>query len=56
MEMDEITVIYKAQKHLQQRLQTIGDTMIGGGVDNMEKYKYLLGQAHAIQITLQENL
>ena len=52
--MDEITVIYKAQKHLQQRLQTIGDTMIGGGVDNMEKYKYLLGQAHAIQITLQE--
>jgi hypothetical protein len=54
MEMDEITVIYKAQKHLQQRLQTIGDTMIGGGVDNMEKYKYLLGQAHAIQITLQE--
>jgi DNA-binding protein YbaB len=28
--------------------------MIGGGVDNMEKYKYLLGQAHAIQITLQE--
>jgi hypothetical protein len=28
--------------------------MIGGGVDNMEKYKYLLGQAHAIQLTLQE--
>ncbi len=21
--------------------------MIGGGIDNMEKYKYLLGQAHA---------
>jgi hypothetical protein len=21
--------------------------MIGGGVDNMEKYKYMLGQAHA---------
>ena len=28
--------------------------MIGGGIDNMEKYKYLLGQAHAIQLTLQE--
>ena len=23
--------------------------MIGGGVDNMEKYKYMLGQAHAYQ-------
>ena len=28
--------------------------MITGGVDNMEKYKYMLGQAHAYQITLQE--
>jgi hypothetical protein len=28
--------------------------MISGGVDNMEKYKYMLGQAHAYQITLQE--
>jgi hypothetical protein len=54
MAIDPITVIYKTQKNLQERLQTIGDTMIGGGVDNMEKYKYLLGQAHAIQITLQE--
>jgi len=54
MAVDPITVIYKTQKNLQERLQTIGDTMIGGGVDNMEKYKYLLGQAHAIQITLQE--
>ena len=25
--------------------------MITGGVDNMEKYKYLLGQAQAYQIT-----
>jgi len=21
--------------------------MIGGGIDNMEKYKYMMGQAHA---------
>jgi hypothetical protein len=28
--------------------------MMGGGVDNMEKYKYLLGQAHAYSIILQE--
>ena len=28
--------------------------MIGGGVDNMEKYQYMLGQARAHQYTLQE--
>ena len=28
--------------------------MITGGVDNMEKYKYLLGQAQAYQIIKQE--
>jgi len=52
--MDPINVIYKLQKRLKDQLQNIGDTMISGGVDNMEKYKYLLGQAHAVQITLQE--
>ena len=28
--------------------------MIAGGVDNMEKYKYMLGQAFAYQVVLQE--
>jgi hypothetical protein len=28
--------------------------MIAGGVDNMEKYKYMLGQAHAYQYISQE--
>jgi len=52
--MDEITVISKTQRALQQRLQDIGDAILTGGVDNMEKYKYLVGQAHAIQLTLQD--
>ena len=52
--MDEITVISKTQKALQQRLQDIGDALLVGGVDNMEKYRYLVGQAHAIQLTLQD--
>ena len=47
--MDEITVISKTQKSLRERLQQIGDAILAGGVDNMEKYKYLVGQAHAIQ-------
>lgn len=52
--MDEINIIYKIQKRLQATLQQIGDVMISGGVDNMEKYKYLLGQAQAYQLILQE--
>ncbi len=53
--MDELVLINKVQKRLKENLQTIGDSMISGtGVDNYEKYKYLLGQAHAIQLTLQE--
>jgi len=52
--MDEINIIIKTQKSLQERLQQIGDAILAGGVDNMEKYKYLVGQAHAIQLTLQD--
>ena len=52
--MDEINVISKTQKSLKERLQQIGDAILAGGVDNMEKYKYLVGLAHAIQLTLQD--
>ena len=53
--MDELSIIYKIQKRLKENLQTIGDAMLTGtAVDNLEKYKYLLGQAHAVQLTLQE--
>ncbi len=44
---DPVTIIDKIQKYLKESYQGLGDTMIGGGVDNMEKYKYMLGQAHA---------
>ena len=27
---------------------------MSGGVDSMEKYKYMLGQAHAYQLIIQE--
>ena len=39
---------------LQDNLQRVGDTMISGGIDNMEKYQYMLGQARAYQYMLQE--
>jgi len=52
--MDPLVVVAKLQKVLQQNLQRIGDTMITGGVDNMEKYQYMLGQVRAYQYALQE--
>ena len=52
--MDPLVVVAKLQKILQENLQRIGDTMISGGVDNMEKYNYMLGQARAYQYALQE--
>ena len=47
--LDELNLITKIQKQLKESYQRIGDSMVSGGVDNMEKYKYMLGQAHAYQ-------
>jgi hypothetical protein len=44
---EETVVIHKVQKHLKESYQDIADAMIGGAIDNMEKYKYMMGQAHA---------
>ena len=52
--LTEEQVIEKLKKRINATLQQIGDSMITGGVDNMEKYKYMLGQAHAYQLIIQE--
>ena len=52
--MDPLVIVAKLQKILQDNLQRIGDLMISGGIDNMEKYQYMLGQARTYQYLLQE--
>ena len=52
--MDDLVLIDKLKKRINATLQQIGDSMMTGGVDSMEKYKYMLGQAHAYQIVIQE--
>ena len=52
--MDPLVVVAKLQKIMRENLQRVGDAMISGGVDNMEKYKYMLGQANTYQFILQE--
>ena len=52
--MHDIELITKIQRQLKDLYQNIGDSMVSGTVDNMEKYKYMLGQAHAYQYISQE--
>ena len=52
--MDPLVIVSKIQQMMRNNLQTLGDTMISGGVDNMEKYQYMLGQARTYQYLLQE--
>ena len=47
MLLDELEVISKLQKRLKDAYQAIGNNIMAGGIDNMEKYKYMMGQAHA---------
>jgi hypothetical protein len=52
--IDPITIVYKIQRMLKEGINQIQETYTSGSVDNMEKYKYLLGKAHALQIIQQE--
>ena len=51
---EELIVISKVKKLLKDNIQSIGQVMMSGGIDNMEKYRYLMGQAHAYQKIDQE--
>ena len=52
--MDPLVIVAKLQKIIRDNLQRIGDAMISGGVENMEKYQYMLGQVRTYQYMLQE--
>ena len=54
MQSDELIVINRIQKTLKERYHNIGESMMSRTVDNMEKYKYMLGQAHTCLKILQE--
>ena len=52
--MDEMTFIDKIRKIVKMRHDDIVSAMASGGVDNMEKYQYMLGQIRTYQYLLQE--
>ncbi len=47
-------VIYKLRRALDSRIKTLAISVTSGGVDNMETYKYIIGQINALEATKQE--
>ena len=52
--MEIENVIYKLQRSLQKRLEMLSLNVTSGGVDNMETYKYTIGQINALESVKQE--
>jgi hypothetical protein len=52
--MDELTFIEKIRRIVKMRHDDIVGAMASGGVDNMEKYQYMLGQIRTYQYLNQE--
>ena len=52
--MDGLFIVAKIQKVIKENMQSVVDTICGGGVDNMEKYNYMLGQIKTNQLLQQE--
>ena len=52
--MDEMTFIEKIRKVIKMRHDDVVSAMASGGVDNMEKYQYMLGQIRTYQYLSQE--
>ena len=47
-------VVYKLQKELERKIQSLSISVTSGGVDNMETYKYIIGQINALESVRQE--
>jgi hypothetical protein len=52
--MEDLVLISKLKKIVNERHQDVVTTMVSGGVDNMEKYNYMLGQIRTYQYLSQE--
>ena len=52
--MDGMEIIGKLRKLITQRYEDIVAALTSGGVDNMEKYNYMLGQIRTYQYIIQE--
>ena len=52
--MDLESIIVQLNRFITGRLQALSMSVTSGGVDNMEKYNYIIGQINALEATRQE--
>jgi len=52
--MDLESTIVQINRFMTQRLQVLSLSVTSGGIDNMEKYNYIIGQINALEATRQE--
>ena len=52
--MDGLEILGKLRRIIEQRYDDLVAAMTSGGVDNMEKYNYIIGQINALEATKQE--
>jgi len=52
--MDLESAIVQLNRFLIKRVQDLSMLITSGGVDNMESYKYIIGQINALEATRQE--
>ena len=52
--MEELVFVDKVRRIIKMRHDDIVAAMVSGGVDNMEKYQYMLGQLRTYQYISQE--
>jgi hypothetical protein len=48
------TVINRLLRYLNKRTEELSIAVTSGGIDNMEKYNYIIGQITALEATKQE--
>ena len=52
--MDDLVFVDKIRRIVKMRHDDVVAAMVSGGVDNMEKYQYMLGQIRTYQYMSQE--
>ena len=52
--MDLENIIYKLQRALDKKIESLAISVTSGGVDSMETYKYIIGQINALESVKQE--
>ena len=52
--MESEHIVYHLQRALERRINQLAISVTSGGVDNMETYKYIIGQINALESVRQE--